>query len=176
ERADLASVVIAEHANEPLADADAASGSFRTSGFGETQEARTSALPVTMLAQRSLTEPGPFGFKSLELDRHKWLYAAVALGLLLVIAAIFALGRGDRKQAPAAAAQPPDHVVEFEPPPAAEAPAPAIEVKPAEPPAIDVVRPEELDVEKQPNRAQPPRHGAPAAPPAFKPSRPDYGI
>src|SRR5690606_12793137 len=52
ERADLASIVIADHANEPLADADAPSGSFHASPFSETQEARTSALPVTMLARR----------------------------------------------------------------------------------------------------------------------------
>ncbi len=177
ERADLASVVIADHANEPLADADAPSGSFRASPFGEAQDARSSALPVTMLARgRSLLgQRTQFGLGTLELQQHKWLYAAVAVGLLLVVAAIFALSRGDKKHVPAAAAQPPEHVVEFEPPAAAEAPCPAIEVKPAEPPAIDVVRPEELDVEKQP-KPQPPRNVAPAAPPQFKPSRPDYGI
>ena len=173
ERADLASVVIAEHANEPLAEADAPSGSFQTSAFMETQDARTSALPVTLLAQR-LPE-SKHGLGALQFSRHKWLYSAVAIGLLLVIAAIAALSRGDKKHVPAPAAQPPEHVVEFEPPPAAEAPAAPIEVKPAEPPAIDVVRPEELDVEKQPNRGQP-HNGAPAPTPQFKRSGPDYGI
>jgi len=176
ERADLASIVIADHANEPLAEADAPSGSFQTSAFMDTQEARTSALPVTLLARNSMLaqrlQQSRLG--ALEFSRHKWLYSAVAIGLLLVIAAIAVLSRGE-KHVPAPAAQPPEHVVEFEPPPAAEAPAPGIEVKPAEPPAIDVVRPEELDVEKQPNRGQP-RSGAPAPPPQFKRSGPDYGI
>src|SRR5690606_18630400 len=142
ERADLASIVIADHANEPLADADAPSGSFHASPFSETQEARTSAVPVTMLARRrgALLTRGAFWkrsfwgrhaqFDALEFERHKWLYAAVVVGLLLAITAIFALSRGDKKQAPSAAAQPPEHVVEFEPPAAAEESAPAIEVKP----------------------------------------------
>jgi hypothetical protein len=132
-------------------------------------------MPVTMLAQRGmLAQRKRLGLSALELSQHKWLYVAVAVGLFAVIAAIAVLSRGDKKHIPAPAAQPPEHVVEFKPPPAAEATAPAIEVKPADPPSIDVVRPEELDVEKQPKSA-PPRN-APAPPPQFKPSRYDYGI
>lgn len=169
ERADLASVVIADHANDPISDPDASSGHFRASAFAEGRDARPSHLPVTMLAQRK-----HMGLGALELDRHRWLYVAVAIGLFVVIAAIAVLSRGDKKHIAAPAAQPPEHVVEFKPPPATETTAPTIEVKPADPPSIDIVRPEELDVEKQPNSG-PPRK-APAPPPQFKPSRYDYGI
>ncbi len=173
ERADIASVVIADHANEPLvrdSSPDAPKGSLFDSA-----KAASAALPVTMLAQRKL----------LGLDKYPWLrnkrfYAAVGVGVLVLVAAISLLVGAESKHVPAAAAQPPEHVVEFKPPPQPEdTPAkPTIEVTPAEP-SIDVVRPEELEVEKQADseaqhHAPPPRR-APAAP-RFKPSKPDYGI
>jgi len=132
-----------------------------------------------MLAQRGmLAKRGVLGrheqLSALELNQHKWLYVAVAVGLFAVILAIAILSRGDKKHIPAPAAQPPEHVVEFKPPPSAET-SPPIEVKPAESPSIDIVRPEELDVEKRPNSGPSQRSG-PASPPQFKPSRYDYGI
>jgi serine/threonine-protein kinase len=174
ERADLASVVIADHANEPISfDAELAP-SAASAATAETQELRAS-FPVTMLAQRK-----QLGLDALQLVRHKWLYLGLGVGLLLVVIAIMALRGREAPRAPSAAAQPPEHVVEFQPPPGQSTPGDAkIEVTPAVPPAIDVVRPEELDMEAPANRGTaghpPPRH-TPGPPPQFKPTRPDYGI
>jgi hypothetical protein len=94
---------------------------------------------------------------------------------------MLALSEDAEERAPAAAAQPPDHVAEFQPAPEKPTATPSIEVTPAEPPTIDLVRPEELDVEAQPQPGAPvPRRPAvpqrPAPKPSFRSSKPDYGI
>lgn len=164
QRADLASVVIAD--NEPVV-------------VDGSQDAHPSSFPVTMLAQRRQVGLARIGLTRQDWRRHKWLYTGIGVGLVGVIVTIAMLSSGPSRHVPAAAAQPPEHVVEFQPPEKADKKeVPSIEVLPAEPPEIDVVRPEELDVEKQPDAAPPPRAAPRAAPaaPRFKPSRPDYGI
>src|SRR5690606_33917983 len=124
-------------------------------------EARVSSLPVTVLAQRKQLGLGRFGLGAFERRHHKWLFAAVGFGLLAVVVAIMALAGGDDKRTPTAAAQPPEHIVTVKPPPEPDESTekPTIEVTPAEP-SIDLVRPEELDVEAAPQPARqavPPR-------------------
>jgi serine/threonine-protein kinase len=192
ERADLASVVISDSANKPSSgDAQLRLGSLPSDlaamapaspalpgtvvPASAVTELRSSSLPVTMLAQRS-----QLGLSGFEWQQHRWLYAGLAAGLALVIIAIFALASGDNDSRPAGAAQPPDHLAEMEPMRAAQpATEPSIEVKPADTPAIDLVRPEELDMEPEPKPSATPAPLAPRRAPA-RPSRNsnkrDYGI
>src|SRR5690606_12825735 len=146
ERADLASVVIAENASEPFDIQDRVA----LAGLPEPgptysaprADARSSSLPVTMLAQRH-----QLGLRGLQWQRQRWLYAGIGVGVLLLAMVIMTLSLGGEDDSLAPAAQPPDHVAEFQPPPVPRASgAPTIEVTPAEAPSLDIVRPEELEV------------------------------
>jgi serine/threonine protein kinase len=184
ERADLASVVIADNAEDPVPTTPgrASHGADGVAASAGTLDARPASLPVTVLAQRKQLGLGGFKLVTHDLQHHKWLLAAVGVGLIIVMIALMALAGGDEKRSPAAAAQPQEHVVTVKPPPEAteSSKQPSIEVTPAEP-SIDLVRPEELDVEAAPRPAPQPQapvapRAAPPGKPSFKPSRPDYGI
>jgi len=179
ERADLASIVIADDSTPPPAGdlPEGFSGPDAPPGADASEPLNASPMPVTVLAQRD-----QLGLSAAAIRRHKWAYAALGVGLLVVFVTIALLMSEDRETTPAAAAQPPDHVVELEPTPEAEnnKQEPAIEVTPAENPDIDLVRPEELDVEKPPEQvpqaAPPPRRAPRPHVPQHNPNKPDYGI